>query len=210
MKRLHMVELIISDQLIDYNYAVKFMEGRIQLISDGQADELVWLLEHPPIYTAGISATDDDIIEELFPIYKTDRGGKYTYHGPGQRIIYLMLDLKKRNRCDIRLYIKDLSNWIINVLKHFDILGEFKENRIGVWVNNNGVEEKIAAFGIRLRKWITYHGIALNVFPDLSHYKGIIPCGLESYGVTSMKELGVEVLLSKLDNILKQEFYKIF
>ena len=205
-----MVEWLISNQLIDYNHAIKFMEERIQLISANLADELVWLLEHPPLYTAGISATDDDVIEKLFPIYKTGRGGKYTYHGPGQRIIYLMLNLKKRNRCDIRLYIKDLSNWIINVLKHFNIVGEFKEDRIGIWVNNNSVEEKIAAFGIRLRKWVTYHGIALNVSPNLSHYKGIIPCGLQNYGVTSMEKLGVEVSFSELNDTLKQEFYKIF
>jgi lipoyl(octanoyl) transferase len=205
-----MVELLISNQLIDYNYAVKFMEEKIQQIYNNSANELVWLLEHPSLYTAGISATDDDVIEKLFPIYKTGRGGKHTYHGPGQRIIYLMLNLKKRNKCDIKLYIRDLSNWIINVLKHFNIFGEFKKDRIGIWVNNNEVEEKIAAFGIRLRKWVTYHGIALNVSPDLSHYKGIIPCGLQGYGVTSMEELGVKVPFSELDDILKQEFYKIF
>ncbi|WCR58701.1 MAG: Octanoyltransferase [Wolbachia endosymbiont of Ctenocephalides felis wCfeF] len=205
-----MIKWLISNQLIDYNHAVKFMEAKIQRIYDSLSDELVWLLQHPPLYTAGISATDDDIVEKLFPIYKTGRGGKYTYHGPGQRIIYLMLDLRKRNKCNIKLYIRDLSNWIINVLKHFNIFGEFKEERIGIWVNKNGVEEKIAAFGIRIRKWITYHGIALNVSPDLSHYRGIIPCGLKDYGVTSMKELGVEVSLSELDDILKKEFYKIF
>lgn len=162
-----MTEWLISNQLIDYNCAVKSMEEKIQQIHNNSADELVWLLQHPPLYTAGISATADDIVEKLFPIYKTGRGGKHTYHGPGQRIIYLMLNLKKRNKCDIKLYIRDLSKWIINVLKQFNILGEFREDRIGIWVNHNGVE-KIAAFGIRLRKWVTYHGIALNVFPDLS------------------------------------------
>ncbi|MDR2978573.1 MAG: lipoyl(octanoyl) transferase LipB [Rickettsiales bacterium] len=205
-----MVKWLVSNQLIDYNHAVKFMEAKIQRIYDSLSDELVWLLQHPPLYTAGISATDDDIVEKLFPVYKTGRGGKYTYHGPGQRIIYLMLDLRKRNKCDIRLYIRDLGNWIINVSKHFSIFGEFREDRIGIWVNNSGIEEKIAAFGIRVRKWITYHGIALNVSPDLSHYQGIIPCGLKDYGITSMKELGVEVPLSELDDILKKEFYKIF
>ncbi|NUY39151.1 lipoyl(octanoyl) transferase LipB [Wolbachia endosymbiont of Litomosoides brasiliensis] len=205
-----MVEWLVSDRLIDYNYAVKFMEKKIQQIHNNSSDELVWLLQHPPLYTAGISAADNDVVKKLFPIHKTGRGGKYTYHGPGQRIVYLMLNLKKRNKCDIKLYIRDLGNWIINVLKYFNIFGEFKEDRVGVWVDNNGVEEKIAAFGIRLRKWITYHGIALNVSPDLSHYKGIIPCGLEGYGVTSMKELGVKAPLSKLDDILKEEFYKIF
>lgn len=205
-----MTEWLISNQLIDYNNAVEFMEAKIQQIYNNLSDELVWLLQHPPFYTAGIGATDDDIVEKLFPIYKTGRGGKYTYHGPGQRIIYLMLNLKKRNKRDIKLYIRDLSNWIINVLKHFNILGEFKEDRIGIWVNNNGVEEKIAAFGIRLRKWVTYHGIALNVSPNLSHYEGIIPCGLKDYGVTSMEKLGVKVSLCELDDILKQEFHKIF
>ncbi|QKX02597.1 lipoyl(octanoyl) transferase LipB [Wolbachia endosymbiont of Dirofilaria (Dirofilaria) immitis] len=205
-----MVEWLISNQLIDYKYAVKFMEAKVQEIYNNLSDELVWLLQHPSLYTAGISATDDEIVEELFPIHKTSRGGKYTYHGPGQRIIYLMLNLKKRNKCDIKLYIRDISNWIINVLMYFNIFGKFKEDRIGVWVTNTGVEEKIAAFGIRLRKWVTYHGIALNVSLDLSHYKGIIPCGLKDYGVTSMKELGVEAPLSELDDILKKEFYKIF
>ncbi|UIP92259.1 lipoyl(octanoyl) transferase LipB [Wolbachia endosymbiont of Anopheles demeilloni] len=205
-----MTEWLISNQFADYNHSVKFMEAKIQQIHNNLSDELVWLLQHPPLYTAGIGATDDDIIEKLFPIYKTGRGGKYTYHGPGQRIIYLMLNLKKRNKCDIKLYIRDLSNWIINVLKHFNILGEFKEDRIGIWVNNNEVEEKIAAFGIRLKKWVTYHGIALNVSPNLSHYKCIIPCGLKDYGVTSMEKLGVKVSLCELDDILKQEFHKIF
>lgn len=205
-----MVEWLISNQLIDYNYAMEFMEAKIQQIHNNSSNELVWLLEHPPLYTAGISAKDDDIIEKLFPIYKTGRGGKYTYHGPGQRIIYLMLNLKKRNKCDIRLYIKDLGRWIINVLKHFDIIGEFKEDRIGIWVNDGGIEKKIAAFGIRIRKWVTYHGIALNVFPDLSHYRGIIPCGLQSYGVTSMEKLKVKFSPSELDEVLKREFFKIF
>ncbi|APR98109.1 lipoyl(octanoyl) transferase LipB [Wolbachia endosymbiont of Folsomia candida] len=205
-----MVEWLVSNQLIDYNHAVKFMEEKIEQIQSGLADELVWLLEHPSLYTAGISATDDDIVEKLFPIYKTGRGGKHTYHGPGQCIIYLMLNLKKRNKCDIKLYIRNLSKWIINVLKYFNIFGEFKEDRIGVWVNNGGVEKKIAAFGIRLRKWVTYHGIALNVSPDLSHYKGIIPCGLQDYGITSIEELGVKVSVSELNDVLKQEFYKIF
>lgn len=205
-----MVEWLVSNQLVDYNHAVKFMEEKIEQIQSGLADELVWLLEHPSLYTAGISAIDDDVVEKLFPIYKTGRGGKHTYHGPGQRVIYLMLNLKKRNKCDIKLYIRNLSKWIINVLKHFNIFGEFKEDRIGVWVNNNGAEKKIAAFGIRLRKWITYHGVALNVSLDLSHYKGIIPCGLQDYGVTSMEELGVKASPSELNDVLKQEFCKIF
>lgn len=207
---MNIVEWLISDQLVDYNYAIKFMEEKIEQIQSGSAGELVWLLEHPPLYTAGISATDNDVVEKLFPIYKTGRGGKHTYHGPGQRVIYLMLNLKKRNKCNIKLYIKNLSEWIINVLKRFNILGEFKEDRIGVWVNNGEEEKKIAAFGIRLRKWVTYHGIALNISPNLSHYKGIIPCGLQDYAVTSMEELGVKISPLKLNDILKQEFYKIF
>ncbi|OEY86491.1 lipoate-protein ligase B [Wolbachia pipientis] len=186
------------------------MEARVELIHKDLAHELIWLLEHPAIYTAGISALDNEVIDALFPIYKTCRGGKYTYHGPGQRIIYLMLNLRARNQQNVRTYIKNLSNLIINVLKHFNILGEFREDRIGIWVNNNGIEEKIAAFGVRLRKWITYHGIALNVNPDLSNYKGIVPCGLQNYGVTSMDTLGVNVTLSDLDIVIRQEFYRIF
>ncbi|MDG7056268.1 MAG: lipoyl(octanoyl) transferase LipB [Wolbachia endosymbiont of Meromenopon meropis] len=206
-----MIKWLVPSQLVDYRRAVKFMEIKIQKIYNGLSDEIALLLEHPPIYTAGISANDEEeIIEKLLPVYKTCRGGKYTYHGPGQRIIYLMLNLKKRNKCDIRMYIRDLSKWIINVLRYFNIIGEFKEDRIGIWVNNNGMEKKIAAFGIRLRKWITYHGIALNVSPDLSFYRGIIPCGLKNYGVTSMKELGIEISLFELDFVLKKEFYKIF
>ncbi|QKX01317.1 lipoyl(octanoyl) transferase LipB [Wolbachia endosymbiont of Dipetalonema caudispina] len=205
-----MIEWLICDQLIEYKCAIKFMETKIQKIYNNLSNELIWLLQHPSIYTAGISATNDEIIKKLFPVHKTNRGGKYTYHGPGQRIIYLMLNLKKRNKCDIKLYIKDLSKWIINVLKHFNIVGKFKEDKIGIWVNNNGVEEKIAAFGIRLRKWITYHGIALNVSPNLSHYKGIIPCGLKDYGITSMEKLGIKVQMTELDLILKKEFYKVF
>jgi lipoyl(octanoyl) transferase len=204
------IEWLTSNNPVEYNYATKFMEERVNLIHTGLAHELIWLLEHPAIYTAGISASDNEIIDALFHIYKTGRGGKYTYHGPGQRIIYLMLDLKTRNRQDIRQYIKDLGHLIINALKHFNILGKFKEDRPGIWVSNNGIEEKIAAFGIRLRKWITYHGIALNVDPDLSHYRGIIPCGLQEYGVTSMTKLGVTVTLSDLDIIIKQECNKIF
>ena len=205
-----MVEWLISDQLIEYNYAVKFMEERVRLISAGLADELAWLLEHPPLYTAGIGTSDIEVIEKRFPVYKTGRGGKCTYHGPGQRVIYLMLNLKKRSKCDIKLYIKNLSDWIINALKHFDILGEFREDRVGIWVNNNGIEEKIAAFGIRVRKWVTYHGAAINVSPDLSHYRGIIPCGLQNYGISSMKKLGIETSISGLDNVLKSEFSKVF
>ncbi|WFW29685.1 MAG: lipoyl(octanoyl) transferase LipB [Wolbachia endosymbiont of Menacanthus eurysternus] len=206
-----MVKWLITDQLIDYSNAVKFMKIKNKRIYSRLSDELVWLLQHPSLYTAGIGVTDEEmIVKNLFPVYKTDRGGKYTYHGPGQRIVYLMLNLRERNKCDIRLYIRDLSDWIINVLRYFNIIGEFRGDKIGIWVSNNGIMEKIAAIGIHIRKWVTYHGIALNVSPDLSHYRGIIPCGLKDCGVTSMKKLGVEVSFSELDFLLKKEFYKIF
>ncbi|UWI83199.1 lipoyl(octanoyl) transferase LipB [Wolbachia endosymbiont of Howardula sp.] len=205
-----MVELLIPNQLVSYSYALQFMEKRVQQIYNNSANELLWIIEHPPIYTAGITAKDDEMINALFPIYKTNRGGKYMYHGPGQRVIYLMLNLKKRKRCNIRLYIKDLSQWMINVLQRFNIIGEFKEDRIGIWVCHNNIEEKIVAFGIRIKKWITYHGLALNISPNLSHYKGIIPCGLKEYNITSMEKLGVQIITTVFDNVLIQEFYKIF
>ena len=205
-----MVEWLTSDQLVQYDDAIKFMEERVQLIHSDLADELIWLLEHPPLYTAGINASDHELIEKLFPIYQTGRGGKYTYHGPGQRVVYLMINLKKRCNSDIKLYIKYLSHGVINTLKHFNILGKFQKNRIGIWIDDHGREKKIAAFGIRVRKWITYHGLAINVSPNLAHYQGIIPCGLQNYGVTSLDALGVKISLYKLDILLKKEFNKIF
>ncbi|XGA08962.1 MAG: lipoyl(octanoyl) transferase LipB [Wolbachia endosymbiont of Xenopsylla cheopis] len=206
-----MVEWLKSDEPIEYLSAVEFMEERVKRISEGIKPELVWLLEHPAIYTAGISANAAEIsANATIPVFQTGRGGKHTYHGPGQRVIYAMLDLKKRNKCDVRLYIKNLSTWIINSLRHFSIYGEFKSDLIGVWVNTNGKEEKIAAFGIKIRKWITYHGIALNVHPDLSHYNSIIPCGISEYGITSMKKLGIKPSLSAVDEVLQKEFYKVF
>ncbi len=206
-----MIEWLKSDKQIEYLSAVEFMEERVKLISEGIKPELVWLLEHPAIYTAGISANVQELsVEATLPVFQTSRGGKYTYHGPGQRVIYLMLDLKRRNKCDVKLYIKNLSTWIINSLRHFSIDGEFKSDRIGVWVNTDGKEEKIAAFGIKIRKWVTYHGIALNVYPNLSHYNSIIPCGIKDYGITSMKKLGIEVSLDVVDEVLQKEFYKVF
>ncbi|GHM58742.1 MAG: octanoyltransferase [Candidatus Mesenet longicola] len=206
-----MVEWLKSDEPIEYLSAVEFMEERTKQISEGIKPELVWLLEHPTIYTAGISANAAEISADVtIPVFQTGRGGKYTYHGPGQRIIYIMLNLKKRNKCDVRLYIKNLSTWIINSLLHFSIYGEFKSDRIGVWINTNGKEEKIAAFGIKIRKWVTYHGVALNICPDLFHYSNIIPCGISEYGITSMKKLGIETSLNAVDEVLQKEFYRVF
>lgn len=222
------MELKISKYPVDYNEAVAEMEVRVQAIRAGEKDELVWLLEHPPLYTAGTSAKDEDLIDTMgFPVYKTGRGGQYTYHGPGQRIAYILLDLKKRNP-DVRLFVKQLEECIILTLAEFGIKGEIKEGRVGVWVkgvadkklevresllpsySNKYKEYKIAALGIRIRQWVTYHGIAVNINPDLSHYNGIIPCGITEYGVTSFRELGVIVTDDKFDEIFIKSFNKIF
>lgn len=206
-----MVEWLKSDNPVEYLSAIEFMEERVKLISEGIKPELIWLLEHPAIYTAGISADAAEIsANATIPVFQTGRGGKYTYHGPGQRVIYIMLDLKKRDKRDVRLYIESLGTWIVNSLRHFSVYGEFKSDRIGVWVNTNGKEEKIAAFGVKIRKWVTYHGVALNVCPDLCYYSSIIPCGIKEYGVTSMKKLGIETSLSTVDEVLQEEFYKVF
>ena len=171
----------------------------------GNADEMVWLLEHPPLYTSGTSAKPSDLIEQRFPVYETGRGGEFTYHGPGQRIGYVMLDLKKRERMDVRAYVKSLEQWIIATLAEFGVAAFTREGRIGVWVDKpKGGEAKIAALGIRVRKWVTFHGISINVNPDLSHYAGIVPCGIREYGVTSLKALGIDASMEEVDTALKQ------
>lgn len=211
-----MVEWEIANNLIEYEDALARMEQRARDIRDGKSDELVWLVEHPPLYTGGSSAKPEDIVDpDLFPIYETGRGGQYTYHGPGQRVCYVMLDLKSRaetkgDKPDIRLFVKQLEQWLINTLAHFGVVGEIREGRIGVWVNVGDTEKKIAALGIRLHKWVSYHGVALNVHPDLSHYDGIVPCGISDYGVTSLHDLGVNVSMDEVDAVLKEEFKKIF
>jgi lipoyl(octanoyl) transferase len=177
----------VSNAPVPYSDALTFMEQTVAQIAAGSATELVWLLEHPPLYTAGTSAKDSDLLEPgRFPVYPSGRGGQYTYHGPGQRVGYVMLDLNQRGR-DLRAFVHDLEEWLIRTLDHFNVKGERRPGRVGIWVvRNSGREEKIAAIGLRVRRWISFHGISLNVDPDLSHFDGIIPCGLESYGVTSL------------------------
>jgi lipoyl(octanoyl) transferase len=191
------------------------METRVAAIADGTADELVWLLEHPPLYTAGTSAKATDLLTAQFPVFETGRGGQYTYHGPGQRIAYAMLDLKQR-RPDVRAYVASLEEWIIRTLANFNVRGERREDRVGVWVKRpdkgDGYEDKIAAIGVRLKRWVAFHGIAINVDPDLTHFSGIVPCGVGDprYSVTSLVDLGLPVTMHDLDLALRQAFDEVF
>lgn len=205
------IEWKTSNHPVNYIDALKLMEQRIEQINKKESSEMIWFLEHPSIYTAGTSSDKKELINSsLIPVYSTGRGGKYTYHGPGQRIIYLMLDLK-RYGSDIRQYVANIENWIIAVLKEIGIDAEQKEGKIGVWTKSKiGEELKIAAIGIRVRKWITYHGVAINVFPNLDYYKGIIPCGIKEFGVTSIKELGYNISYEELDYLLKSKFSDYF
>jgi len=205
------IEYKTSDHPVGYPEAIEFMEDRIEKIYQQKAQEMLWFLEHPAIYTAGSSASDNELINQNnFPVYQAGRGGKYTYHGPGQRIVYLMLNLKMRNP-DIRKYVENLESWIIGSLAEIGIKSERKAGRIGIWTNDlSGKETKIAAIGIRVRKWVTYHGIAINVKPDLDDFKGIIPCGIKEFGVTSLRELGCDISYQELDSILKRKFYEFF
>lgn len=197
----------ISDRLIAYPDAVAAMDARAAAIAAGTADECVWLLEHPACYTAGTSARAADLVEpDRFPVFPTGRGGQYTYHGPGQRIAYLMLDLRARGR-DVRAYVHNLEGWIIDTLSAFGVDGERREGRIGVWVRRpGGGEDKIAAIGVRVRRWVTLHGISLNVEPDLSHFSGIVPCGVREHGVTSLAALGRIVTMEEVDQALRDAF----
>lgn len=213
------VEWTISDGRVPYPEAVAAMEARAAAIVAGEAHEQVWLLEHPPLYTAGTSAKDTDLVApERFPVFRAGRGGQFTYHGPGQRIAYLMLDLNRRGP-DLRRYVAGLEAWIIATLARFNVKGERRADRIGVWVKRpdkpplpNGAvaEDKIAAIGIRVRRWVTFHGISLNVEPDLEHYSGIVPCGVTGYGVTSLADLGIPVTMPEVDAVLKAEFERVF
>ena len=214
-----MVEWITSDDPGPYPQALEEMESRVAEIIAGTADEAVWLLEHPPLYTAGTSARREDLVDpDRFPVYDTRRGGQYTYHGPGQRVAYVMLDLNRRGR-DVRAYVHALERWVIDTLAEFNIKGEIREGRVGVWVtrpdkptNPDGTlrEDKIAAIGVRIRKWVTFHGISINVEPDLSHFDGIIPCGIREHGVTSLVDLGLPVTMEDLDLALRRNFDRIF
>ena len=213
------VEWRIEPGLVDYPDALAFMEARAAAICEGTAGEMVWLVEHPPLYTAGTSAQPGDLLQpDRFPVFAAGRGGEYTYHGPGQRVAYVMLDLKRR-REDVRVFVGALEEWIIKTLDRFNVKGERREDRVGVWVARPdrpppapGVpaEDKIAAIGIRLRRWVSFHGIAINVEPDLSHFSGIVPCGIAGYGVTSLVDLGLPVTMADLDVALKQGFEEVF
>ena len=200
-----------SSEPVDYETAHAAMEARVTSIHDGNQPELLWFLEHPPLYTAGTSARAEDLLEpERFPVHKVGRGGQYTYHGPGQRVVYTMLDLKNRES-DVRKFVRDLEAWVIDSLAEFGVSGERREDRVGIWVDlENGREKKIAAIGIRVRHWITFHGIAINVNPELEHFSGIVPCGIAEHGVTSLLDLGIDCTMADVDAILKATFIQKF
>ena len=214
-----MVEWKISDGLTDYETALAEMEARADAIARGEADELIWLVEHPPLYTAGTSAKIDDLVEpDRFPVYDTRRGGQYTYHGPGQRVAYAMLDLNKRGK-DVRKFVQTMEEWVIAALAEFNVKGEIREGRVGVWVERDDkpltvtgkkAEDKVAAIGLRIRKWVSFHGLSINVEPDLSHFDGIVPCGITEYGVTSLVDLGLPVTMDDVDIALKRAFEDVF
>ena len=202
----------ISSDLVEYPDALAFMDARVDAIYKGEAEECVWFLEHPPLYTAGTSAKDADLLDARFPVFKSGRGGEHTYHGPGQRIAYVMLDLKKRQqKPDIKDYVLKLEEWIIQTLAEFGVTGERRCGRVGIWVvRDDGREDKIAAIGVRIRRWVTMHGIAINVNPDLSHFGGIVPCGISEHGVTSLADLDVDVGMEEVSEVLKETFKAIF
>lgn len=202
------LEWIQSNREVPYPIALETMQKRVLAIQKNQAPELVWLLEHPPLYTAGTSAKAEDLIyPDQFPVYETGRGGQFTYHGPGQRVAYVMIDLGKREK-DVRAFVKALEQWIIDTLALLSIKGERREGRVGIWVTTSNGDEKIAAIGVRLSKWVSFHGIAINVKPDLSHFSGIVPCGLPQFGVTSLEKLGISISLEELDELLKKTWNK--
>jgi lipoyl(octanoyl) transferase len=204
----------LSPGLVDYRPAVERMERLAAAIAQGEAAERVWLLEHPPLYTAGTSARDQDLIDPYrFPVFRSGRGGQFTYHGPGQRVAYVMLDLNRRGK-DLRAFVRKLEEWLIQTLAAFDIRGERRSDRVGVWVPRSGsatgTEDKIAAIGIRVRRWVSFHGISLNVAPDLSHYASIVACGVTAHGITSLRELGSDASMSDVDAALRQSFESVF
>lgn len=208
------VEWVIAEGLVDYQEAVAEMEARVAAIAAGRAPERVWLLEHAPLYTAGTSARDEDLMEPTrFPVFRSGRGGQFTYHGPGQRVAYVMLDLNRRTP-DLRRFVGALEAWLIATRESFNIRGERREDRVGVWVRRPDkgalAEDKIAAIGIRVRHWVTFHGISLNVEPDLSHFSGIVPCGVRGQGVTSLVDLGIPVTLPEADTALLAAFEEVF
>ncbi len=209
-------EWIVAEGLVPYPDAVTFMEARASAIAAGEARECVWLVEHPPLYTAGVSAKTTDLIApDRFPVFTTARGGQYTYHGPGQRVVYVMLDLNRRKK-DVRLFVEALEQWVIDTLWRFNVEGHIRPGRVGVWVERKDkgyeplTEDKIAAIGIKLRRWVSFHGISLNVEPDLSHFGGIVPCGITEHGVTSLLDLGLPVTMDDVDYALRMSFEAIF
>lgn len=209
------VEWTVFEGLTPYNDALAAMEARVDAITAGTAPEAIWLLEHPPLYTAGTSANPEELTDpDRFPVHKVGRGGQYTYHGPGQRVVYVMLDVNKRGR-DVRCFVRALEKWVIAALAEFNVTGEIRQGRIGVWVQRPDrapgidgavAEDKIAAIGIKLRRWVSFHGISINVEPDLSHFSGIIPCGIRDHGVTSLVDLGLPVTMADLDTALMHSF----
>ena len=205
------MEWRISDGLVDYETASREMETRVAAIRAGTAPEQVWLLEHPALYTAGTSARDEDLLDTGgLPVYRTGRGGQFTYHGPGQRVGYVMLDLK-RHGGDVRRYVHDLEEWLIRTLARFQIKGERRDGRVGIWVvERDGSENKIAAIGVRVRHWVTFHGVALNVEPNLSHFDGIVPCGIRLHGVTSLAAQGILVSMPEVDAAMRAAFGEVF
>ena len=204
------VEWRIADAPVPYPEALATMEARVEAIREGRAPELVWLLEHPPLYTAGTSARPEDLIApDRFPVYRTGRGGQFTYHGPGQRVAYVMLDLKPRGG-DVRQFVCDLESWLIDTLASFNLKGERRTGRVGIWIAGPGGDKKIAALGIRVRRWVSFHGVALNVDPELEHFSGIVPCGVRDAGVTSLLDLGIAVPMTEVDVALRGAFERRF
>ncbi|WP_272939474.1 lipoyl(octanoyl) transferase LipB [Palleronia aestuarii] len=217
--RSDVVEWRISAEPVAYEAALEEMEARAVAIREAGAEELVWLLEHPPLYTAGTSAKRADLVDpDRFPVFETRRGGQYTYHGPGQRVVYVMLDVARRGH-DVRRFVADLEAWVIATLAEFNVVGEIRPGRVGVWVvrpekpagpDGAPAEDKVAAIGVRLRKWVSFHGLAVNVEPDLSHFDGIVPCGIADHGVTSLVDLGLPVVMSDVDTALRRTFDTVF
>ncbi len=206
-------EWITAPSPVPYEEALSFMEQRVAAIRDNAARDLVWLLEHPSLYTAGTSAKKSDLLDPRFPVIDAGRGGQYTYHGPGQRVGYVMMDLQKRG-CDLRKFVCDLEEWMIGALSTFDVKGERRQGRVGIWVDMTRYgrqgEAKIAAIGVRVRKWVTWHGVSINLAPDLSHYNGIVPCGIAGHGVTSLADIGINITMNDLDRALRQSFTNVF
>ncbi|MBU1324015.1 MAG: lipoyl(octanoyl) transferase LipB [Alphaproteobacteria bacterium] len=207
------VEWVVSPGRVDHPEAVAEMEARAAAIAEGRAPERVWLLEHPPLYTAGVSARDEDLLDARFPVHRTGRGGQFTYHGPGQRVAYVMLDLTARGR-DVRGFVRGLEAWLIGALDRFGVEADVRDGRVGVWVQRKGPgwarEDKIAAIGVKVRKWVSFHGVSLNVEPDLLHFGGIVPCGISEHGVTSLVDLGVPATMDEADAALMASFQDVF